>query len=273
MEKFLILSDLDSTLLTTKKKIPYATIRYIRSLVKKGHLFVIATGRPLQGTLKYRRILDIDCPIICDNGANIYIPNGDTFTHVTNHMNQDEIKDFFTRIDPFLFSGFVGSDHFLYLENKKYIPWWIVHDDKFVKITRIEGKLKDTICEDAHITFFQITKDGYETTTKIIKEYKDFIYGYWGEENGICTFVLSHKNARKGTAMDYLISKYQINPANTIAFGDEDNDVSMIQKAHYGVAIKNCVASVAEAAGYVTKFDNNHQGVKRFLKDFFRNKI
>ena len=272
MDNFLILSDLDSTLLTTKKKIPYSTIRYIRSLIRKGHIFVIATGRPLQGTLKYFRTLKIHCPIICDNGANIYIPEAKGFTHIANHMNQTDIKDLFSRIDPFLFSGFSGSDNYLYLENKKYIPWWIVHEDKQVKITRIEGKLKDTIAEDVHIAFFQVTKEGYEITTKTIKEYPDFIYGYWGEENGVCTFVLSHKNARKGTAMDFLIKKYQINPINTIAIGDEDNDISMIQKAHYGIAIKNCSSGVAEVANDITKFDNDHQGVKNFLKDFFKNK-
>ncbi len=271
MEQFLILSDLDSTLLTTKKKIPYATIRYIRNLVRKGHLFVIATGRPLQGTLKYVRMLKINCPIICDNGANIYIPEGKNFTHITNHMNKEEIKDFFSRINPFLFSGYAGSDHFLYLENKKYVPWWIVHNDKNLDISHKEGKLKDTISEDIHITFFQVIKEGYEQTINTIKEYKDFIHGYWGEENGICTFVVTHKNARKGIAMDTLIKKYQINPTNTIAIGDENNDISMIEKAHYGVAIKNCTDAVSEVASYMTPFDNDHQGVKKFLKDFFKN--
>ena len=273
MEKYLILSDLDSTLLTTKKKIPYSTIRYIRRLVRKGHLFVLATGRPLQGTLKYVRMLKINCPIICDNGANIYLPKGNTFTHLFHHMNKEKIKDFFAEIDPFLFSGFVGSDHFLFLENKKYIPWWIVHEDKKLLITRREGKLKDTIEEDAHIAFFQTTIVGYEQTIKTIKKYKDFAYGYWGEENGICTFVLAHKNARKGIAMDTLIKKYQIKPTNTIAIGDEDNDISMIQKAHYGVAIKNCSANLGEKANYITLFDNDHQGVKKFLKDFFKDKL
>ena len=73
--------------------------------------------------------------------------------------------------------------------------------------------------------------------------------------------------------MDTLIKKYQIKPTNTIAIGDEDNDISMIQKAHYGVAIKNCSANVREVANYITLFDNDHQGVKKFLKDFFKDKL
>ncbi|HKM29458.1 MAG TPA: HAD-IIB family hydrolase [Bacilli bacterium] len=272
MEKYLILSDLDSTLLTTKKKIPFATVRYIRRLVNKGHLFVIATGRPLQGTLKYSRLLKINCPIVCDNGANIYIPQEGRFEHIKNHMNKDDVKSFFARIDKYLFSGFVGSDNFLYLENRKYIPWWVVHEDKSVNIQRIEGKLKDTITEDLHISFFQINKEGYEETISILEEYKDFIYRYWGEKNGVCTLVLGHRNALKGVALDYLAERYKINDSKTIAIGDQENDVSMIRAAYYGVAIKNCSPLVAEIASYQTEFDNDHQGVKKYLQNFFKNK-
>ncbi|MDD3171201.1 MAG: HAD family hydrolase [Bacilli bacterium] len=270
MNKYLILSDLDSTLLTTKKNIPLATRIYIRKLVKKGHMFVIATGRPVQGTIRFARLLKIKNPIICDNGANIYIPNENGYEHISNHMDKETFKSLFSKIDPYLFSGFVGSDNYLFMENKKYIPWWIIHDDKEFNIKRVEGKLKNIVTEDLHISFFQIIKEGYQKTVDVLESYKDFAYGYWGEKDGLCTFVLSHKNANKGKAMQYLIERYQIDPTKTIAFGDENNDISMIKKAHYGVAIKNCSDELEKVAKAFTKSDNDHQGVKKHLQKIFR---
>ena len=57
MEKYLISVDLDDTLLTSEKQITQESIEYIRHLVSLGHHFIINTGRPFQGALRFLKTL------------------------------------------------------------------------------------------------------------------------------------------------------------------------------------------------------------------------
>ena len=53
-----------------------------------------------------------------------------------------------------------------------------------------------------------------------------------------------------------------------VAIGDEENDISMIRNAGVGVAMKNAVQSVKDAADYVTEHDNNEDGVAEVIEKF-----
>ena len=57
MEKFLISVDLDDTLLTQEKTITDESVAYIQELERKGHHFIINTGRPHQGAVEYLKRL------------------------------------------------------------------------------------------------------------------------------------------------------------------------------------------------------------------------
>ena len=54
----------------------------------------------------------------------------------------------------------------------------------------------------------------------------------------------------------------------TIAVGDEQNDISMIQEAHIGVAVKNAIPEAKAAADYVTENDNNHDAIAEVIEKF-----
>ena len=84
MEKYLIMSDLDGTLLNHKRKIPNKSIRYIRKLVKEGHYFIFSTGRPYQGCIQFYNKLKINCPLVCDNGGSIHFPNNHSKDIITS---------------------------------------------------------------------------------------------------------------------------------------------------------------------------------------------
>ncbi|MDE7013291.1 MAG: HAD hydrolase family protein, partial [Kineothrix sp.] len=53
--------------------------------------------------------------------------------------------------------------------------------------------------------------------------------------------------------------------ANCLASGDEANDISMIQAAARGIAMKNAKENVKQAADIVTEADNNHDGLVSIL--------
>jgi hydroxymethylpyrimidine pyrophosphatase-like HAD family hydrolase len=70
-----------------------------------------------------------------------------------------------------------------------------------------------------------------------------------------------HLAAGKGRALAALAQHYGIAQAETMAFGDNDNDVSMLEWAGLGVAVANANAATRAAADWVSPLTNNQSAV------------
>lgn len=75
---------------------------------------------------------------------------------------------------------------------------------------------------------------------------------------------ISPPNVTKGMALSRLCEYLQIEPAATIAIGDNYNDVEMLQFAGLGVAMGNAPDEVREMADVVVA-SNDEDGVARFV--------
>ncbi|MFC6168972.1 Cof-type HAD-IIB family hydrolase [Loigolactobacillus jiayinensis] len=73
----------------------------------------------------------------------------------------------------------------------------------------------------------------------------------------------------KAAALDILLQRFGWQRANLMAFGDQLNDLSMLQAAGVGVAMLNGVLAIKAVANQVTTVDNEHDGVARFLRHYF----
>ena len=62
-----------------------------------------------------------------------------------------------------------------------------------------------------------------------------------------------------------LAEKYHIPQEDTVAIGDSDNDVAMIEYAHIGIAVANAMEVLKEKADYITK-SNDEDGPAIVLK-------
>lgn len=95
-------------------------------------------------------------------------------------------------------------------------------------------------------------------------------------EKGRCTSFFSCDEyleycplgATKGYGVEYLEKFLNISKENTIAVGDQENDIPMLQAAHIGCAMKNAEEKVKEIADYVTEHDNNEDGVAEVIEKF-----
>ena len=72
----------------------------------------------------------------------------------------------------------------------------------------------------------------------------------------------------KGVGLAMLRSKLGIDRMHVIAFGDNENDLEMLEGAGIGVAMGNSKQYVKDAANEVTG-DNDHDGVAEFLERCF----
>ena len=76
---------------------------------------------------------------------------------------------------------------------------------------------------------------------------------------------LFSKEAGKGAALLRLCEHLNIPRENSMAAGDAENDISMIEAAGLGIAMLNADEEVKKAADVVTGADNNHDGLVPFL--------
>lgn len=260
-KKYLILSDLDQTLLTTDKRITNKTKKFIKKIVDEGHIFCFSTGRPLQGCINYFNDLNINCPIVTENGSNIYFPEND-MKPVSFLIPLNVFKSLLKDVDKILVSCFTGTKTCLLIENESCVPPWIVHENE--GFSKKVGKIYDMIDEDPFLPSF-IVSDA-ELMKTILSKYPDISYRFWGKNEVGYTFEIYSKNASKGQALRYLKNHYNIDDECTIAFGDELNDLPMIEEAYYGVAMINGKDDVKKRANMITKKDNDHNGVIKHIK-------
>ena len=75
------------------------------------------------------------------------------------------------------------------------------------------------------------------------------------------------KGIGKGESLLEIAKYYDIPIEDTIAFGDEENDLTMIEAAGIGVAMGNAIDLVKEAADYIT-LSNDEDGIADYLEKF-----
>ena len=81
------------------------------------------------------------------------------------------------------------------------------------------------------------------------------------------------KGMSKGAAVKMLCSMMDVSIEDAVAVGDAANDLSMIETAGIGVAMANGTEEVKSVANYITRLDNNHDGIAEVVEVFFGEKV
>ncbi|MCI7239359.1 MAG: HAD-IIB family hydrolase, partial [Anaerococcus sp.] len=101
-----------------------------------------------------------------------------------------------------------------------------------------------------------------ETQSKIfIDKYKDLV----NPIRSMPQFLdIMPKGINKGRSLIEIADYYKIDHKDTIAFGDEINDIEMIKAAGVGVAMGNASEDIKKAAKFIT-LSNDENGVAVYL--------
>ncbi|HDB2385684.1 TPA: HAD family phosphatase [Staphylococcus aureus] len=266
MQPHLICLDLDGTLLNDNKEISSYTKQVLNELQQRGHQIMIATGRPYRASQMYYHELNLTTPIVNFNGAYVHHPKDKNFKtcheildlgiaqNIIQGLQQyqvsniiAEVKDyvFINNHDPRLFEGFsMGNPRIQtgnLLVHLKESPTSILIEAEESKIPQIKNML----------THF----------------YADHIeHRRWGAPFPVIEIVKLGINKARG--IEQVRQFLNIDRNNIIAFGDEDNDIEMIEYARHGVAMENGLQELKDVANNIT-FNNNEDGIGRYLNDFF----
>jgi hydroxymethylpyrimidine pyrophosphatase-like HAD family hydrolase len=80
-------------------------------------------------------------------------------------------------------------------------------------------------------------------------------------------YKFSSGKATKENAIKFISEKFEIPTEKIVAFGDDFNDIGMLQLCGKGVAMENAIGQVKSVADFIT-LSNNEDGVAKFLEKF-----
>ena len=270
MKYRLIAFDLDGTLLRNDKSLTDRGLRALYAAHEKGALIVPATGRIYKGVPAALWLQPFSRYFITINGALVYdaekdealsraeIPN-DLALRICGHMDTlDVVYDCYK--DGW---GYVSRD--MYERAGDYISDRGILELFYRSRTPVED-LKDYLRADGgsvqklqmHFRDMRAKKKELETLPALFPETAV-------SSSVISNIEINIRAANKGDALLALCAQLGIDPADTLAFGDGTNDLSMIRAAGCGVAMGNAAFSVKAAADAVCD-DNEHDGLAKYLE-------
>lgn len=257
----LVAIDLDGTLLKSDKTISDRTKRIISNLSKQGVTVVVATGRSYESLRPYKEALALDSPVICYNGAAVVDgKTGQIMSSVTLDDPQSRIIIDTARTHDIHMHGFLEG-RLLY---ERIRPEAKQYEDH----TKLTGEVVnfDTLEDLRFLKAMYIADHDY--LVGVAEELRHKL----GDDAGIVFsfphfLEIMHSEAHKGNALAKVASSLGISPAEIMAFGDAENDISMLTYARFGVAMEDADEKVKQAATYRAP-SHDDDGVARFLEHF-----
>ncbi|WP_025730633.1 Cof-type HAD-IIB family hydrolase [Atopobacter phocae] len=267
MNKKLIAIDLDGTTLNDQSQLSSYTINVLRKLDTLGHLVIIITGRPYRNSKAIYDEINIDQPLVNFNGALCHYPK-DAEWQGEYHVGLDRL----IAIDVSQNYKELNSD-LIIVEERNHIfatshqlpvnQFFPESTPKPILLTKDVLKVDPTA-----VTIFTAKEDQESVKNQLIERYGEVIdVRTWGGAMPCLEMVAN--GVHKGLALKHLMEYYGIAHEDTMAFGDEANDLEMIEFAHHGVALKNAIPELKAVANYVTEYTNDENGLARYLNEYF----
>lgn len=264
----ILFTDLDGTLLNEQKQISDYTREVLNAWAKAGHKLVLCSGRDINSVGSVKEYLRLDFPgmyLIGYNGGQIYdCDNQKTIYKVALSLAQvTHIMEEAAR-----FGIHVHS----------YTDTHIVSPKDTEELHYYQRVIKTPVIFSPNVT--DVMPEGpckcLAVELKNAKKLEDFRLSLlpWATEKGI-TMIYSNPYyleffpsvSGKGTAVKKLCELLNINPYFSVAAGDAQNDISMIEAAGFGIAMCNGSEDVKMAATTITAYDNDHDGLAHALYD------
>lgn len=271
----LYVSDLDGTLFNKQKKVSNFTIDILNKFIDKGGLFTIATGRTWYGCDYKLEKIKINVPAILMNGAFLYSFSNKKYIDIKK-INFNKIKQIEKILNEYNNFGFM----YTYDNNKISIFYKNTNDLKYAhyyseraiaeckEITKVDN-FTDT-AKNKDVIYFALSGE-----EKLIRKIWENLQNipllgsaiYLNIYDGLYCLEIFDYNAGKAIALQKL--KIIIRAHKVIVFGDNYNDIDMMNNADESYVPENAIDKAKEIAdGVIESCDDD--GVAKFIKRKYR---
>ncbi|MDO6737233.1 HAD family hydrolase [Wenyingzhuangia sp. 2_MG-2023] len=254
----LIVSDMDGTLLNSEHNVSELFFEQFEVLNSKNIRFVAASGRQYHSILQKLESIQEHITIVAENGAYVVENGKELFANVFVKKDIEKLIAVSQKI-PNVHIVLCGKKRAYFL--RESAEFKNIVTEYYSEYDTIENF--DELPED---DFFKIALCHYDGSEANIYPYLKEIEGDWQVKvSGELWVDIALKSNHKGNALERIQEQFGVTDAETMAFGDYQNDLEMLKKAAFSFAMENAHTDVLEVAKYKTGSNNNF-GVESVLK-------
>lgn len=260
--KNILFFDVDDTLIHhrgDKSYIPDSTKVALKELKNKGHIVAIASGRGYVHIKHIMKILDID-HAVCFNGHMLVVDNEVCYREP---IHQEEAERLVRHLKRHIFPVVAMDEETVYIKDffgkvKKTIRQQfksVEGSDVDLFDGRIEGLHKSGVAYFGMMFFnkFFSSQDQYPNLT----------FKKWGDQG----YEVSNIGTSKLSGIMRLAEKFSLDRTHIYAFGDNYNDIEMLEGIENSIAMGNAVDEAKAVAGYTTTHVGE-DGIKKACQHF-----
>ena len=253
----LIVTDMDGTLLNPKSEVSNRFLNQFGELKKRNIHFAAASGRQYQSILEKLSAIKNDISIIAENGGLMKYNNKE---HVLLKLSSENISKAIETLRQ------INGVYIVLCGRKSaYIE---TSDINFISKFRnyySEYSIVDDLTKVSDDDFLKIAVYHFECSeTKIFPYINTLKSDMQVIVSGQNWLDISHTEANKGYALKILQKELGVTKDETMAFGDYNNDLQMLENAHFSYAMENAHSDVKKMARFKTK-SNSEEGVELIL--------
>lgn len=274
MGKKMFFLDLDGTVLRDDKSVPEENIAAIREALDMGHSVAIATGRSTVSAIPVARELGMlrkGCFLISYNGAKI--------------LRLDSMEMLRELFLPAEYAEYLFAEALRYrIHVQSYSGNEILarRESPELGFYVNQAKMRYRVIPDLYKEGEQAESTRPATPKVLLAslESKEILEKFRADhlewERGRCVSVFSapeyleycHIHGTKADGIAFFEKYLGIAREDTVAMGDEENDLAMIREAGVGAAMRNAAEPIRSAADFVPARDNNEGGAAEVIRTF-----
>ena len=271
MNTKMIFLDLDGTLLDDEKNLPKVNRDAIDAALAQGHKALICTGRALNSVVKLLPVFGLDrpgCYAITFNGGLIYDAGAKKAIYQKT-LPLDMVKYVFEKAYEY------GRIHIqTYTDNGFICEYDTKESRDYERSSKSERKVVKDIFEELNGQEpCKMLAIAYDCDREHIEGFRESLLEYSAGKMDVCFSCYEYlefmpAGINKGNSIKFMCEYFNIPLENTIAVGDAENDITMIEAAGIGAVMKNAGDDIKQHGNYITEKNNNEGGVAEVIQKF-----
>ena len=261
----MIALDLDNTLLTSESTLSPRTLAALREATARGVLVVLASGRMVEAMRDLAEEIPVNAPLIAFNGALAWDLKAERAV-ARFPLACEDAKAICRMAEEraLHIQAYPDGGYFYERENEfsRYYEEKIHHAGKALGI-----RMSEFITTDVNKLLIVAPE---ETCSEMIPEFQRAFEGKASFFRSRPVYIeIVHPSVNKGRALEALARALNVPREQVIAFGDEDNDLPMLEYAGVGYAMENAKPEVKARADRIAPHFAQ-DGVAQVIEELIR---
>lgn len=282
----LIALDLDGTTLNSKKEMTNETLQAIQKAQQQGHIVMPLSGRSQKSINATLDQYGLSCPVGASNGTALFVDgkvlnyislSSSQVIQIVKELENEQVpynfatnnghyapKNWTDRLQNVLSSGHVPEEYYTNQYFKMFTtPPHIYGHSLFNDVYEIINDSTFTLQKFLIITLDPAQKERLQRKLSSIE-------GIFITSSSPFNLEVTHIDGNKGTGLKMMAKHFNVPLENTVAIGDERNDIPMLKVAGLSIAMENAEDEVKKHSDFVT-LSNDENGVAHAFEKYILN--